>query len=114
MDEWSGSPTTQAPSSSCILRFGYLGLCSSSFAVYLSALVRLRLGHPYPAMAPITDDMVQSLHDTIAKLESRVRQLEGRLGGGEGGSSRAPSSGQSVRMILMGPPGAGEWPMLSS
>lgn len=60
-------------------------------------------------MAPITDEMVQSLQDTISKLESRVHQLESRLGGGEGGTRKAASSGQSVRMILMGPPGAGMW-----
>ena len=64
-------------------------------------------------MAPITDEMVQSLQDTIAKLESRVHQLESRLGGGDGGSSKAPSDGQSARMILMGPPGAGEWLTIS-
>lgn len=58
-------------------------------------------------MAPITDEMVQSLQDTIAKLESRVHQLESKLGGGNGTPGRATSSGQSVRMILMGPPGAG-------
>ena len=59
------------------------------------------------AMAPITDDIVDTLRDTIHKLESRVQQLEAKLQGG-GSSSPSPSSGtNSVRMILMGPPGAG-------
>ena len=59
-------------------------------------------------MAPITDDTVEALRDTIHKLESRVQQLEAKLGHGDGsstGSSKKPL--QSVRMILMGPPGAG-------
>ena len=59
-------------------------------------------------MAPITDETVHTLQDTIAKLESRVHQLESKLGGGDGGSGKAAPGGQSVRMILMGPPGAGK------
>ena len=59
-------------------------------------------------MAPITDETVHTLQDTIAKLESRVHQLESKLGGGDGSSGKAIPSGPSVRMILMGPPGAGE------
>lgn len=58
-------------------------------------------------MAPITDDTVEALRDTIRQLESRVRQLESKMGGGDGSSpSRAGQS--SIRMILMGPPGAGK------
>ena len=60
-------------------------------------------------MAPITDDTVEALRDTIHKLESRVQQLEAKLGHSDGsapaGSPNKPL--QSVRMILMGPPGAG-------
>lgn len=56
-------------------------------------------------MAPITDDTVEALHDTIRKLESRVHQLEAKIGGGDGSQSKGPQS--SIRMILMGPPGAG-------
>ena len=59
-------------------------------------------------MAPITDEMVHNLQDTIAKLEARVHQLESKLGGGDGASGKAASGDQSVRMILMGPPGAGK------
>ncbi|KAL6720144.1 adenylate kinase [Lecanora helva] len=57
-------------------------------------------------MAPITDDTVETLRDTIRKLEARVHQLEARMGGGD--DSRAKGSLASVRMILMGPPGAGK------
>lgn len=56
-------------------------------------------------MAPIREDTVNDLKDLVAKLESRVRQLEERLGE-DGVKSRSPS--QTMRMILMGPPGAGE------
>ena len=63
-----------------------------------------------PAMAPITDDTVEALRDTIRKLESRVQQLEVKLGHKDGSDSPGSSKGtlQSVRMILMGPPGAGK------
>jgi adenylate kinase len=55
-------------------------------------------------MAPIREETVHDLKDLVAKLETRVRQLEDRLGG-DGHKSRTPS--QAMRMILMGPPGAG-------
>lgn len=58
-------------------------------------------------MAPIGDDTVQSLHDLVNKLESRVKQLEEKLHLASGGAAPAPT--ESVRMILMGPPGAGEF-----
>lgn len=58
-------------------------------------------------MAPITDETVEALRDTIHKLESRVQQLEAKLQGGGETSSQSSPSGGSVRMILMGPPGAG-------
>ena len=60
-------------------------------------------------MAPITDETVDALRDTIHKLESRVQQLEAKLQqGGEGATSQSsPSKTDSIRMILMGPPGAG-------
>lgn len=63
-------------------------------------------------MAPITDDTVEALRDTIHKLESRVQQLEAKLEhsneSAPAGSSKKPF--HSVRMILMGPPGAGACP----
>ncbi len=56
-------------------------------------------------MAPIGEDTVQSLHDLVNKLESRVKELEDKLSHAHGGTKHAPNEG--VRMILMGPPGAG-------
>ena len=56
-------------------------------------------------MAPITDDTVEVLQDTIRKLESRVHQLEAKIGGGD--TSRSKITRSSIRMIIMGPPGAG-------
>jgi adenylate kinase len=56
-------------------------------------------------MAPIKDETVDSLKDTVAKLESRIVQLEQRLHGEDAGKRK--SAAQSMRMILMGPPGAG-------
>jgi adenylate kinase len=55
-------------------------------------------------MAPVTDSVVDELKSTVYKLEQRIAQLEGRLSGNGGGSSTPQ---ESVRMILMGPPGAG-------
>lgn len=54
-------------------------------------------------MAPITDDVVSGLKDTIGKLEARVIELESRLTGG----SKPKSVTEQIRVILMGPPGAG-------
>ncbi|GLI72471.1 adenylate kinase [Penicillium ochrochloron] len=54
-------------------------------------------------MAPITDDVVSGLKDTIGKLEARVVELEGRLTG-----SKPKSVTEQIRVILMGPPGAGK------
>jgi len=52
-------------------------------------------------MAPKTDEIVDNLKDLVHKLELRVQQLESRL---EHGGSKPP---RGVRMVLMGPPGAG-------
>ncbi|KAL8991704.1 MAG: hypothetical protein Q9169_007727 [Polycauliona sp. 2 TL-2023] len=60
-------------------------------------------------MAPIKDETVDSLRDLVQKLESRVQQLEAKLEGAGGGSEQqSRTDGPSVRMILMGPPGAGK------
>lgn len=56
-------------------------------------------------MAPIGDDTVKSLHDLVNKLESRVKELEDKLGHAHAGTKHEAPHG--VRMILMGPPGAG-------
>lgn len=53
-------------------------------------------------MAPIKDDIISDLKNTVHRLERRVEELESRLAGGE------KSSAGSMRMILMGPPGAGK------
>ncbi|KAJ5216776.1 adenylate kinase cytosolic [Penicillium chermesinum] len=56
-------------------------------------------------MAPITDDVVSGLKDTIGKLEARVVELEGRLVNGD---KKPKSLTEQMRIILMGPPGAGK------
>lgn len=56
-------------------------------------------------MAPIGDDTVQSLQELVNKLESRVKQLEDKLQHASSGTTH--SAAEEVRMILMGPPGAG-------
>ncbi|CAL5872297.1 uncharacterized protein PFLUO_LOCUS6558 [Penicillium psychrofluorescens] len=55
-------------------------------------------------MAPITEEIVSGLKDTIGKLEARVVELEDRLAGGKQSKSLA----EQMRIILMGPPGAGK------
>ena len=55
-------------------------------------------------MAPITEEMAQSLLETVNRLEARLQQVEAKLEGRD--SSSSPS--ESMRMILMGPPGAGK------
>ncbi|KAJ6127454.1 adenylate kinase cytosolic [Penicillium sp. IBT 18751x] len=55
-------------------------------------------------MAPITDEIVSGLKDTIGKLEARVVDLESRLSG----DSKPKSVTEQMRIILMGPPGAGK------
>ncbi|KAG2421610.1 adenylate kinase cytosolic [Aspergillus terreus] len=54
-------------------------------------------------MAPITEETVAGLKDTIGKLEARIEDLEGRLG-----QSKPKSVAEQMRIILMGPPGAGK------
>ena len=56
------------------------------------------------------DETVEALRDTIHQLESRVQQLEAKLAstGGNVSSRGSRSNSDSVRMILMGPPGAGK------
>ena len=55
-------------------------------------------------MAPIIEDTVTSLKDTISKLEARVVELESRLVNGD---KKPKSVAEQMRIILMGPPGAG-------
>ncbi|KAK4995454.1 adenylate kinase [Elasticomyces elasticus] len=58
-------------------------------------------------MAPIIDQLVDKLKGTVDKLEARVAELEARLEGRDGTSSSLASD-DGVRMIIMGPPGAGK------
>jgi adenylate kinase len=60
-------------------------------------------------MAPIKDETVDALRDLVNKLESRIEQLEARLhhAGGDAPARRIKGNTDSIRMILMGPPGAG-------
>jgi hypothetical protein len=52
---------------------------------------------------------MESLQDTINKLEARVNHLETKLEAAGGDiKPRTPTTSESIRMILMGPPGAGE------
>lgn len=60
------------------------------------------------AMAPITEETVAGLKDTIGKLEARIEDLEGRLG-----QPKPKSVAEQMRIILMGPPGAGKCGFLS-
>ncbi|KAG9385001.1 adenylate kinase [Pyrenophora tritici-repentis] len=55
-------------------------------------------------MAPMADSSVDDLKNDVKRLEQRIAELESRLAG-HGGVAAAT---ESVRMILMGPPGAGE------
>ncbi|OOF96197.1 hypothetical protein ASPCADRAFT_207559 [Aspergillus carbonarius ITEM 5010] len=55
-------------------------------------------------MAPITEEVVNGLKDTIGKLEARVEELEGRLTN----QVKPKSVAEQMRIILMGPPGAGK------
>ncbi|KAI9670147.1 MAG: adenylate kinase [Caeruleum heppii] len=59
-------------------------------------------------MAPISDSTVEGLKDLVHKLESRVQQLEAKLHDAGGSSGKPKHDGRELRMILMGPPGAGK------
>lgn len=50
------------------------------------------------------DDEVQRLQSVLDSVEGRLKRLEER----QFGSSS--STAETVRMILIGPPGAGMWP----
>ncbi|KAJ6032443.1 hypothetical protein N7540_003175 [Penicillium herquei] len=56
-------------------------------------------------MAPITQEVVSGLQDTIAKLEAKVVDLEQRL---VNGGEKPKTLTEQMRIILMGPPGAGK------
>lgn len=54
-------------------------------------------------MAPTLDD-VASLKDLVSKLQERIYKIEQSITGDGGDSKGGP---RELRMILMGPPGAG-------
>lgn len=54
-------------------------------------------------MAPITEEAVSGLKNTINQLEAKVSELESRLANG----GKPKSAAEQMRIILMGPPGAG-------
>ncbi|KAF2199451.1 putative adenylate kinase [Delitschia confertaspora ATCC 74209] len=56
-------------------------------------------------MAPLHEQVVDDLKSLVNKLESRVAELESKLAGNDG---QPKAAGSGVRMILMGPPGAGK------
>ncbi|KAJ5145667.1 adenylate kinase [Penicillium bovifimosum] len=55
-------------------------------------------------MAPITEDAVSGLKNTIDQLQAKVAELESRLANG----GKPKSAAEQMRIILMGPPGAGK------
>ncbi|CAG8907325.1 unnamed protein product [Penicillium egyptiacum] len=55
-------------------------------------------------MAPITEEAVSGLKTTIQQLEAKVSELESRLANG----GKPKSVAEQMRIILMGPPGAGK------
>lgn len=52
-------------------------------------------------------EQVEQLKATVNTLERRIADLESRLHG-NGSSSGSSARSESIRMILIGPPGAGE------
>lgn len=77
--------------------------CLSSFRPWSGLL---RPPSSSPEMAPITDDKVDQLRTQYHALEERIHRLEQRLETGEA----KPSVAESMRLILIGPPGAGPSP----
>jgi adenylate kinase len=53
----------------------------------------------------MSDQLVQQLKGTVDALEQRVKDLEARLSGNS--TAVRPGEGNGLRMILIGPPGAG-------
>lgn len=51
----------------------------------------------------IIEDEVKALHAKLEAFETRVKALEARQFGGK------PLTGEQIRMILIGPPGAGQF-----
>ena len=58
-------------------------------------------------MAPITDQTVNDLKAQVSHLEKRIWELEQRERG-----VKPVSASDAMRMILIGPPGAGKFPQV--
>ncbi|KAI5266227.1 adenylate kinase cytosolic [Aureobasidium subglaciale] len=59
-------------------------------------------------MAPLGEQLVDQLRGTVDKLEARVAELEARLQGKAQSLSSSKPTSDDMRIILMGPPGAGK------
>jgi hypothetical protein len=55
-------------------------------------------------MAPVSEQLAEQIHNTLKSLEDRLAKVEARL---EGKTPSSSPSQDGMRMILMGPPGAG-------
>jgi len=80
----------------------------SHFTALVVAVVAPRSGPCCESLIQekMADQLVEQLKATVDKLENRVNELETRLHGG--GVAVKPGEGQGMRMILIGPPGAGK------
>ena len=60
-------------------------------------------------MAPMDENDNRSLRELVARLEARVEQLESERPSSRGETTPKATKGvaESIRMILIGPPGAG-------
>jgi len=56
----------------------------------------------------MAEKVSQQLMEAIHKLEARIGDLETKLAGGQG-KGQGGSAEEGMRMILIGPPGAGEF-----
>lgn len=56
-------------------------------------------------MAPNLGEQAAQLREHIKEQEARLKELEGKLARSDDASSVSPA--ESVRMVVMGPPGAG-------
>jgi hypothetical protein len=76
---------------------------------FLLELDPLNSPHTTITMAPLGEQLVDQLKSTVDKLEARVAELEARLHGKaqQVASSSSSSTSDEMRIILMGPPGAG-------
>lgn len=59
-------------------------------------------------MAPfLGSDTMDTLKSKLEEAEAKIKELERRIAGGSSGSDKSSTPSESMRMILIGPPGAG-------